>query len=1018
MKFLKFISKFWFIHLVLTIILVLAIMCFGPKLTYNNNAFLQDLKIRVFLVVLLMLIWILLHLQIGFKERNLKNSVELSEENASDFLIGKEKNPLKLWQQQFPEIRNLPILLISGHKNSVAAFRGQMGAALAEMHSGAKQFPIFWQFYQELIIVELDQKLPLSTWSELLSMLKAQWQRIIGLVYTFSAMQLLNIKEAGQKLEQQKLIEFGRRLPRTLPIYVVIAQLEQITGFKEFFAHGAPERQQCFGFNLLKNNENYLAILKQELNSQIENLRSRRIAQLAHVKPGSAARVGYFFPNKFEQLAKNLMIWLDYLDALNQKVPLIDAVFFNAMSPGKQIPNFTARYFLEFVKLSAQNIKNNNRYVNYDKTKKTGLAWGLGFIVYLIFLTVWSESYIRQQDLLLSFQQELNSSAVNHVMLDSWRNVLSAQSFWLNAGLGIKASLQEPIEVFDEKLALQELNEALSSWFNKNLPNEEGLQLYGDLRAYLMLGALTHRDISELSHWFSAHQNDFSISMPKFKNYLDSGKILTLDPNLVIDAQKKLQKLSGIALAYGYLKAHSESEVKLVSDADMTSLSVFVNLNATIPEMYTKAWLKQNYLNISTAAIKKNTQDWVMGIVSNNAAALPEDLLNLYLKEYVTQWQQRLLSLKIVTLTDLNQAAQVVSLLAQDHSVFESLLNNFYDNTHFEGVTNNDLLGALAYINKAFAANEINAKEYASVKTNLQGLSQQLNQLLMQPPENHAILTLVIQHFSGASDDALSHLEAQINFVHSPLKEWLQSLVNQLWQLLLVQARAQLNVLWQQNIGSVYQASLANRYPFQNSGSQEVSLADFNAFFAPDGVFNKFYHQYLQMFINHTSGLSNRVVRGYSMAFSKIFLAQLQKIQNIQKTFFATGKSQAAMNFTLRPWDLSATVAQINLTIANQMIIYGHGPLQDYQISWPGAHQNIEIDWQGVQPEQKAKVNLEGVWSLFRLLQNAEQELSPYGLKVTLQQGMGDMSFLIKTGPGLNPFVTEALELTLPQQLY
>lgn len=1023
MKYLKCIKKLWFLHLLFTILMAAAIICLGTKLTYNNNAFLQDWRVRIALVALLITIWVLAHLQIDLKQsqisENTKEQQDLDVKTSRSLLQDKQMQPLTIWRQQFPEAANLSILLISGYKNAVTAIRSQLGASLTEVHTGEEQFPIRWALYQNLILIELDQKLPLSAWVELLESLKSEWRRMLGLVYAISAPQLLNIKAAHNKLEQQKLAEFVRRLPKALPVYLTVAQLEELPGFKEFFAGiYANSQTQCFGFNIQSEHHDYLEKLRWEIKSQISIFCLGRLQKLARSGPGLSALKLYFFPNHFEKLTKSLIDWVNNLHLYNANEPLINMVFFNALLPHTKLHAFSTLSLLEFIK-NSQITKSDSAWVQNSKIKLTRCIWLLGVIIYLSLLSIWCNSYVTEKHLLASFAQDLQHENINHAMVNHWQQQLLRQSFWANAGLIINKDLLNNFAALDQQLLMQELSAQLQTWFQKNLVSEADLPLYEDFRAYLMLGSLTHRNVNQLVTWFLLHQNEFSFDLAKFTRYLNHDQTINLDNELVANSRERLQRLSGLELAYEYLKAHTESTDQvfaLVSNELLTQVPVFTNLNPSIPGLYTKAWLSKNYSNIKNVVTEQSSDNWVIGEGKYiNNEMMTQDLLQLYLNNYSHYWQKRVLFLKIVQLHDLNQAIQVLTVITGDHSIFGVLLDNFYENTHFN---NTDILPVATYLNKMFASYNVSQQDFSAVKVNLIALDQELTQLVNQPSENHAVLTLVLQHFSGANNDALSHLAAQINSMHSPLKEWLQSLYTQIWQLILTEARKELGMLWQQQVFSIYESTLANHYPLQSSATNEVSLADFNAFLAPDGILNKFYQKYLQVLLNGGDTLSNKIVDGYSFGFSDTFLHELEAVKRLQNTFFATGKATAAIIFTIEPWDLSADLAQVKLSIGPEVISYNHGPLQNYKISWPDNATTLGICWQGLQAEQKASKNYQGVWAIFHLFQNAQQNISKDGLLITIKQDIGYISYMVKADTSINPFGLHNLEINLPEQLY
>lgn len=117
-------------------------------------------------------------------------------------------------------------------------------------------------------------------------------------------------------------------------------------------------------------------------------------------------------------------------------------------------------------------------------------------------------------------------------------------------------------------------------------------------------------------------------------------------------------------------------------------------------------------------------------------------------------------------------------------------------------------------------------------------------------------------------------LPAPLDVLFEPVAQDSENIIKQ-------EAFQYLNVRWQQDVVAVFDAQLAHLYPFDEHSNKDVSLKDFEAFFAPEGGLDAFYSQYLKWFIDDARFQSEtlHIIR-------EEVLDELQQAKPIQQAFF------------------------------------------------------------------------------------------------------------------------------------
>ena len=141
--------------------------------------------------------------------------------------------------------------------------------------------------------------------------------------------------------------------------------------------------------------------------------------------------------------------------------------------------------------------------------------------------------------------------------------------------------------------------------------------------------------------------------------------------------------------------------------------------------------------------------------------------------------------------------------------------------------------------------------------TNLQRLSRTLteldkfsNTLSLVSDQGKTAFTLTKARFQGDKlTNPISELYAQAQQFPEPLATWTKQIADDIWFNLIAETRQYINLRWQTSVYNDYQIHIAHHYPLDANQSFDISLDDFNRFFAPHGTLNQFSEEYIKPFL-------------------------------------------------------------------------------------------------------------------------------------------------------------------------
>ncbi len=926
-----------------------------------------------------------------------------------------------------------------------------------------------WWFADEAVLLDTAGRYTTEEddreeWKTFLLMIKKYRPRlpINGILVVLSLVDLLTADTEGLKWHvkviRERIAEMTQELGYVFPVYIVFSKVDLVEGFNTFFTHlSEAERKQVWSINFasMTNQNSKIDYFKQQLERLYGRLGQLRLPKLG-LESDVLNRLSIIdFPQQFLKCSEQLNEFLPLLFKENpyQETPNFNGVYFTSGAQSYFIRDFFGKVVFND-KESA--VRSQKKMLMWRWLKSASAAIALGVIVSAVFM--YSASFtsnlllVRQGAQLantLSNQLNLNtlleaSSYVDelvqykqdiplHLRLGLYRgnDLLPALSAIVVHGMN-NYFLAPTAQAMENELQQDALTWQTADTQQRH--NRRG-DYYSLLKAYLMLCEPAHMDANFatpiLAHaWNSVAGIPAQTLSPIVHFYVTQPgrQAWTLNQDLVNTVRAQLYSATNINNLYAQIRTKGLAQLGNLSVSDLINTpsgNLLVN-SMPLPAMFTKkGWQDYAKPEIDRVAEQTAKGDWVMGEVTKSSpeeqAQIASQMRALYFNDYTQAWYAFLNSVQLQHFHSLDQAAKMLSIVADNKGPFVALLNAIEQNSKIVTPREKDELNKNlpAYLKKVSA------------------MKGDLERLAVSPDVGRDSQTYAAQLLSGnGSNSALYQVSVSANVLvtnigNAQAQQALQNVllipVRGAWQAILAQAVSGLNQQWQSQVINSYQQTLANKFPFANS-DDNASADAISEFLQPThGVLWQFVNQYLTPFLTATSnGWQERTWLGIGAGFSPSFLQALTIAKNISNNLFADGGDTPAFTIELYP-EPTPGLREISMSTNGQTYRYRNDPQEWQKLRWPGEPPNDDTVLQIMTAEgdSHGSMEFESVWGFFKLLQHAELAPDSDGaLRATwdIRTDSGrhyHVSFLVRNGSRHNLFKELLLErLNLPNQLF
>lgn len=797
------------------------------------------------------------------------------------------------------------------------------------------------------------------------------------------------------------------RYYRHLPVYLVFTHCDHIQGFCDFFDDlNQEQRSKPLGFTLNKNNSqsfaDHCSIQYDHLLHKLNNRLVQRFHQELNVQKRIRIKDFLLQMEIIKEPLIKLLVQLKSIQAyttacyfisttqigspLNLLHKSVEHSFNFKMTDN--IPFYKKpdkSYFLEGL-FSKVFINNTTK----DETRKY-LVYFVSIFLVLGFTLVWTINYRHTDNKIASLEKALEKST--HGISSDDYLYLPHLTLLYNQ-LYVKGPVSQLLNLMSlktpEKINIAAQKTYISLLTNQFMPSlqtvatneiiKDGLnnpsKLYSALKVYLMLSDKDHRNNLFLRQWYEQYwvQNIADKNMRKqLLTQLDviikQQIYIPVNQDVVASARALLAQIPLPQLSFSVLIDQYQQPIKLFDENQQLQITQ----NYWIPNLYSKAEFNNVYdQKIPQASEEVINGNWVLG--KKNSAnndmliQLTEEVQALYIENYINAWETLLGKITLPNFANLQQISDFTKHISNGDSPLLQILNTISINTTSSSKTNssfnlisthfqtlNDFMQGSRFVNFQIALNQLN--EYF-----------QANDLSTN--SRAAFIAAEKRMELNGLSDALENAMQQFPNLPYPLSNWLGALPNQAWHFILTDAQDYLNQIWQTQILPKYNASINNHYPVFKTATTDSSISEFTRFFAPKGILDSFFNNYLKSFVD-TSHVywAWKVVDNDHINIPATTLEMFIRASLIQKMYFSENTSKPFVRFTLIPQALEPGVLGFNLNLEGQLIHFlPQQPAQIDPLTWPGPNPNTVVLQFINNRNKQATLTEKGPWAWFKIL--------------------------------------------------
>jgi len=440
---------------------------------------------------------------------------------------------------------------------------------------------------------------------------------------------------------------------------------------------------------------------------------------------------------------------------------------------------------------------------------------------------------------------------------------------------------------------------------------------------------------------------------------------------------------------------------------------------------------------------------WVTG-ESERVHYSDEDLENFrqkirqaYATDYIAQWNNALNTLDIVNFVSIEHGARVIAEINGPANPFGRIIQLIKTETEIYPPEPVNLEEAQSQTELRFDANHEHGRRIAryftpltqlleaqeggqimpfeQILASMGGLETYMRGILSSGQSSRPLaLERARERASLSGNDPIFIVRRTGASLPVPFDKFFTQIATNSWRAILDAAKIDLQTVWQENVYRSFHVDLAGKYPFNAQAGEEVTLAEFQKFFGPQGDFDTFFNENLRIFVNPNTS-QPIMIDGQSLNISAEFVQQLAAVRTVRDIFF-NSDGVPTLNYTVEPVSMSGNISRAVLNLEGQLIPYSHGPTTPKSILWPNAlssSQDISRLSLSRQGDSQA-LNFQGLWSSFRLFDRAQvTEATPESVDVSFQIGNSLIKYRLRmASTKRNPFAIRSLsQLRLPEQL-
>lgn len=610
-----------------------------------------------------------------------------------------------------------------------------------------------WYFAEHAIFIDMPgnyvsnnrSEEDLILWESFLKLFgRKRWKRPInGILLTISVDTLMEKNEKG--LEQyakdlrDRFDEISHAFVSNIPIYLLVSKVDNIIGFKEYFAGiSEEEKEEVLGVTF-DEEENSIdtSVIQPELEALLQRLNSTVLDKVNREWDTDARSKILLFCNEFSALFEKLNMFVDigFAKTRYRKPLMLRGIYFTSVPNGNELPvsqefekstlasiqpqkgMFIQKVLSDIIFPEADIIKMDTNYKKNQRIKHIG-ALVASVLIVAIAIIYWVQDFNSRLD-------SLDKSEKAMLKYDNTRAMISDKSDFKEILVALNQIKKLQNEHKDNmsnsiwKVAyfkVSDRNKMIEDHYKEALEyillpriaefiEEQVLASIGDydltwesIKAYTMLKNEERRDKDFLIGWLAtawshlypnmnATQNDLNMH---FSNLLDYGfSPYELREETLAISRKQLLEFGQEALVYKELK--NEAQDKNLRDFRFSEAlgsyaTAFEGSDHIIPGFYTKKGFEDVIIADGKELIKKLVaNNWVVGYSTELSDAelnvMYTKVQNYYFIDYKKHWVAALSSLKIPNYKSISEINNQLTVLTSGTSPIIGVLHALKENT-------------------------------------------------------------------------------------------------------------------------------------------------------------------------------------------------------------------------------------------------------------------------------------------------------------------------------------------------
>lgn len=860
---------------------------------------------------------------------------------------------------------------------------------------------------------------------------------ISGIVLCVDINELLNSEplqySEHSKTHTQLLTRFGQSLGYRVDIAIFFTKLDALAGFCEFFQNEHPtDLQKPLGFSLdwATRQGRFLNNYKAQFDQFIEVLSQQVIPKIHPARSSVKRTLIREFPL---QLASLKLAISAFIQTISPKLFHIQAIYFTSSEQGgfsfdrlnKKIQH---EYGLTVQDKFPQSINHRAYFIQgalhaiQAQTKRlapnthVSHQWIMGVLAGIVGLSlVWvSSQHLKSARSLDKASKELlaydslmgqsngNASALYHLTKASTAlDHFSSNAILLPSLHQLKSQLRvhtnEHLQVNFLPSVLAELEQTIID------TRQSQVIRYAALKMYIMLGEPAHFVQSDVLAWFHDHwlndsaPNDLQKKLALLEQALQQPlHPISINQQIVSDVRNYLNALPVSYLYYTLAKPSFPKEMQpIVMDG-------FELADKEVPVYFTKSGFKQIIDTLPSIGSQLQAENWVLA--RQDLTDLPLLLKQAYCYEYVTWWQNFMRKSAPQHFQDYVQARHLTQALHQSNAI-SKLIDLIQQQTSPElgdnsSIFNQEIAGKFTELSL------VSQSAIRDITTTMNELEKFISTLSVVNDQGRTAFGLVKSRFEGDSlSNPLTALYNDVRQLPEPVSTWAKQVADDTWYLLINDARHHINHQWQQSVIHDYQYTIAKRYPFDVNQTQEVSIPDFERFFATHGVLNTFVDQYLKPFLDTTQAQWQlKELNNYVLPISADMINELIRANVISNMFFPEHNEISKIEFSLQKLNLDPIVSSLQLIIGSTKLNDTQDSESLIHFSWPQINARLTLN--SIEGNHY-ELDEFGPWAFFKMLQKVNvlvDEQDSSSLQILFEVNGNSGRYALKTKNQVNPF--------------